>query len=183
MLNLLADQLIKRAKRTPYAHLPGYMERWWLVPYRAVVTKTRVSQSGELVETADGTGPARGFRPIAWLLQRFDIAARVHHILRSDDGRDPHDHPWSFVSIVLRGRYVETQYDERGEMRCRVVRKAGSIAFRPAGSWHRIDLLEGETAWTLFITGRYQHGWGFNVGGVKVPYREYLEAKREGANR
>lgn len=32
---------------------------------------------------------------------------KLHHILRSDDDRDLHDHPWSFLSIVLKGGYFE----------------------------------------------------------------------------
>jgi hypothetical protein len=32
---------------------------------------------------------------------------KLHHILRSDDDRDLHDHPWSFLSIVLKGGYWE----------------------------------------------------------------------------
>lgn len=32
---------------------------------------------------------------------------KLHHILRSDDDRDLHDHPWSFLSIILWGGYWE----------------------------------------------------------------------------
>ena len=31
----------------------------------------------------------------------------VHKFLRSDDDRALHDHPWWFVSLILRGRYDE----------------------------------------------------------------------------
>jgi hypothetical protein len=31
----------------------------------------------------------------------------LHWIVRSDDDRDPHDHPWSFKSWILDGMYVE----------------------------------------------------------------------------
>ena len=31
----------------------------------------------------------------------------LHKFLRSDDDRALHDHPWWFVSIMLRGRYLE----------------------------------------------------------------------------
>src|SRR5574341_1517991 len=33
------DWLIERAKRTPYWHLDGYMERYWLVPYSKVAKR------------------------------------------------------------------------------------------------------------------------------------------------
>jgi hypothetical protein len=32
---------------------------------------------------------------------------KLHQFLRSDDDRDLHDHPWSFVSLILRGGYWE----------------------------------------------------------------------------
>lgn len=32
---------------------------------------------------------------------------KLHHILLSDEDRDCHDHPWSFLSIILWGGYFE----------------------------------------------------------------------------
>ena len=45
---------------------------------------------------------------VRWSLDagRFG-SVKLHHILRSDDDRDLHDHPWSFVSVILRGGYWE----------------------------------------------------------------------------
>lgn len=34
----------------------------------------------------------------------------VHKIARSDDDPDPHDHPWSFLSIILKNGYVDQSY-------------------------------------------------------------------------
>lgn len=34
----------------------------------------------------------------------------LHNIRRSDDDPDPHDHPWGFVSVILRNGYVDEQY-------------------------------------------------------------------------
>lgn len=36
---------------------------------------------------------------------------RVHHILRPDNGPDPHDHPYAFTSRVLKGWLVEHVFD------------------------------------------------------------------------
>jgi hypothetical protein len=45
----------------------------------------------------------------------------LHVIHRNDDDRDPHDHPWDFTSVILKGGYVDEQwrwdegdYDEEG---------------------------------------------------------------------
>lgn len=153
------DYLIRRAMRTPYFHLDDYMERYWLVPYAYI-------------------DPVSFFkRPIAWILQRFGIAIRVHHILRSDDARAFHDHPWWYCTIILRGGYTEVRprfssgiYE--GDQRRR--HDAGSILIRPAESWHRLELPRGETAWTLFITGPRRNRWGFLIQPrFKQYYRDY----------
>ncbi len=168
---MIANFLISRAKRTPYFHLKGYMERFWLVPF--------VSAGSE---TAIGCGPVSALqRPIAWLMQKADIAARVHHILRSDDARAFHDHPWAYLTIILKGGYweVRPEFSETGQIcaESRTWHGPGSILRRPANSWHRLELPAGQTAWTLFITSKKTNGWGFLVGGRKVPYREYLKSE------
>src|SRR5688500_6187293 len=37
----------------------------------------------------------------------------VHRILAPDPGLDLHDHPWPFVTLILRGGYVEEVADAR----------------------------------------------------------------------
>ncbi len=181
----LVDRITQRAQRTPYFHLAGYMNRWWLVPYaedwRAVKGSTvdfhgmRIRiQGSEGQDVSVDYGVRMSWRrPVAKLLQHFGIAVRVHEILRSDYERHPHDHPWWYVTIILRGRYIETIYNDAGRLVDVNYWGPGSILFRPAGSWHRLDLY-GPPVWTLFITGRYKQTWGFNVGGRKVAHREYL---------
>lgn len=34
----------------------------------------------------------------------------IHKIARSDDDPDPHDHPWNFLSLILKGGYVDQSY-------------------------------------------------------------------------
>lgn len=183
----MIDWLINRAKRTPYFHLPGYMERYWLVPYNAVITRTLhdvrpiivngtvVGESNVSRLVVDGTGPVNPWRrPFARLLQKMGIAARIHHILRSDQGRDPHDHPWPFVTIILRGSYYEHRFDRDGRWAGTKWHGAGSVLFRCAKDFHMLELPQGKTAWTLFITGPKQQTWGFKpLIGPKIPYHQY----------
>jgi hypothetical protein len=155
----MVDWLIARAKRTPYYHLDGYMNRWWLVPYRANI--------------GDGTGPVSPWRrPFAWLLQRFDIAVRIHEILSSDAGRYPHSHPWSYLPILLRGKYAEERFDSFGQMIDYRIYGPGSVLWRPAGSLHRLTLIDGPVT-TFFITFKKRGSWGFHVNGKIVPHGEY----------
>lgn len=100
-----------------------------------------------------------------WFLTEKDTPERglgnnfLHQILRDDDDRAKHDHPWASVSVILKGGYVE-YYMSRGVERKRVLR-AGRIVPRSASFTHRLELLDGKPVWTLFITGRKIKEWGF----------------------
>lgn len=71
LLDWLIDLIINRAKRTPYFHLEGYMERYWLIKPN----------------------------PKRWFFKDFSI--RIHRILRSDTDDCFHDHPWASMSIII----------------------------------------------------------------------------------
>ena len=70
MPKIVARAIIAYALRTPYFDLRGYMRRWW-------VKKPR---------RHDASAAEEGRRDTSW-------GARVHNPLRSDAGRDLHDHP------------------------------------------------------------------------------------------
>lgn len=148
----VADWIIRRAQRTPYRHLPGYMGRWWLF---------------NAYEDADGNRPRRNF------LMRMLPSIRVHHILREDEGRDMHDHPWNARTFILRGWYFEDREGSEGRV-LRSWRIPGDTAKLRFGEFHRITAVSRGGVWTLFITWRYRGEWGFKVDGHKVPWRKYL---------
>lgn len=109
---------------------------------------------------------------IRWIVLDCPLfSVRVHKFLRSDPD-DMHDHPWSFVSIMLRGGYWEREEDGRRW------RRRGSIVFRRAMHVHRVELDEGKTALTLCITGRTFREWGFHLpGGEWVFWRHFFNRK------
>lgn len=152
----IADYLIERAAATPYFDLDGYMERNWLFnPYETYEQKqVRRAAGGAEPEY---TGPS----------------GRIHHILRADEDRALHDHPWDARTIVLRGWYLEERLLEDGTI-ATFRRGAGDTATLNFGEFHRIYEVSPGGVWTLFITEQYQGTWGFLVDGVKIPYREYL---------
>lgn len=166
----IRNAIIRYAKKTPYFDLPGYMERWW------------VAHLGREKSTNDD----------GYTVSSLDI--RVHHILRSDEDLDPHNHPWPFVSIILFGGYWENrpvfnEYDDSEIVGyTRVWHGPGSILFRRATDFHYLELPEGKTAWTLFITGKWIHTWGFLVETPHsaersefMPWRDYLARKEKKA--
>lgn len=90
----------------------------------------------------------------------------LHKIVKSDDDRALHDHPWWSASFTLQGSCKE--YTKRGT--CRTIRK-GMVTFRSAEFAHRLELIE--TCWTLFITGPKLRHWGFHCPTGWIPWETF----------
>jgi hypothetical protein len=84
----------------------------------------------------------------------------LHKILRSDDERALHDHPWHNISVILKGGYKEIQGIPCGERW--YYRRPGNVIFRRATLPHRLVVLNKEPCWSLFITGPTIREWGFH---------------------
>ena len=76
----------------------------------------------------------------------FPFNILVHKILKSDLG-DLHDHYWSYITIILKGGYWET--NENGTF----WRGPGYIGFRKASDRHSLRIPEGKSGWTLRLVG------------------------------
>jgi hypothetical protein len=140
----IADALIARAKRTPYSH---------------IINGVGLTQN-----------PNEADYMCRWHLikpGRFPFAARVHHIKMADQDRHLHTHPWNAVSLILKGGYWEERPSENGGIT--IWRGPGSLVRLSHKDVHRIVKVADGGAWTLFMTGKYRHTWGF-----LIPYREYL---------
>jgi len=87
------------------------------------------------------------------------FAVYVHVHQRPDKDRELHDHPWSFVSIVLSGGYREVR-----DGLPLVHRRRWTAAYRRAEDLHRIAAVDPGT-WTLLLVGRRRREWGFVVPG------------------
>lgn len=163
----VADWLIRRAQRTPYTHIDGYMLRWWLFnPYDPATRKTRW----------------------AW----FPWSVRVHHILREDRDQHFHDHPWNARTVILRGWYLEAREVEQPAARFNSMEEwreanrrpswrymmPGSTAAIRFNSFHRIAQVSPGGVFTLFVTGPFLGDWGFKVDGKKVPHKCYLHGHK-----
>ena len=170
IVDRLVEALIAYAMRTPYFHLPDYMNRYWVL------------------------------KPRWWT---FGCSIRVHQILRSDDDRHLHDHPWAFMTVILRGGYTEvleqavveySQLNGLAPSRWRMVEwqvlpgpfllrafgrrcKPGSVIFHRARDAHRLIVPPGRHAWTLFFMGPRRQEWGFYTEEGKVPWNVYLPSE------
>lgn len=120
--------------------------------------------------------PERPYLRRWWLVPRNEYSnIYLHNIVRDDDDRALHDHPWDSTSIILSGELREILPD--GE---RVLRP-GSITSRDATSLHRLELVDGPV-WTLFITGPKVREWGFMCPDRGwVHWREFTDPGTNGA--
>lgn len=110
-----------------------------------------------------------------WLVPRNDgCNVYLHEINKSDDDRALHDHPWDNISQLLLGAYIE--HTPEGTFR----REAGDIVHRKATAAHRLEVIPGEQAISLFITGPKVREWGFHCPKGWVPWREFVDERDTG---
>lgn len=94
------------------------------------------------------------------------FGVRVHKIVRSDEDRELHDHPWTFLSFILSGGYIEHRpFGVSKEYR------RFDFVFRRAEDLHRLQLhkeyayadnrVVEKPAWTFVIRGPTRRRWGF----------------------
>jgi hypothetical protein len=115
--------------------------------------------------------------------KRFPFNVFLHKFHKGDPG-DVHDHPWPYFTLILAGGYYEwiPQFCEDGTMSCEVRkwRGPGHFRFCSANSYHRIELKEGVTPWTLFMPGPQKQEWGFLVDNKWIHNDKYLYDKKIG---
>ena len=102
------------------------------------------------------------------------FSIKLHRIYRPDRDRDLHDHPWTFLSILLRGTYLEDTVDGP-----RLVRWWN---WKRAEGRHSIKWTSRTPIWTLVFTGPKRRVWGFWVdeGTRFVSWEKYDEEKGRG---
>lgn len=111
-----------------------------------------------------------------WTLTTPLGQVRLHHILRGDDDRHFHDHPFDFVSLILAGGYME----HRPGKPQRVCLPKTLVRHR-AEDLHYLKLLGGRPAWTLVFATPKRREWGFATEEGWVDARDYdvwLDHKR-----
>lgn len=94
----------------------------------------------------------------------FPFNIFIHKFLSSDPS-DLHDHPWDYMTFIIKGGYFEwtPEYDDQGNELPpkRQWLGAGHFRYCRAESKHRIELMKGVDAWTIFIPMRQRREWGF----------------------
>lgn len=81
---------------------------------------------------------------------------RLHRILSEDKSPYCHNHPFYYLSIILKGGYEEELL--KGTNIILKKHGVGSFIFRTPKDFHRIKTINGETK-TLFITWKVNMNW------------------------
>lgn len=130
------------------------------------------------IKKFDGVGQEGGVRrePLVymrrWYLLCFPrlFSIRVHHIQLPDLDRWPHDHPWHFLSIILRGTYweewckaTEFRTGPHAEWVPSRYNRRRRFNFKWNTDLHKITRFERDGSWTLIITGPEAREWGFRT--------------------
>jgi len=107
----------------------------------------------------------------------FPFNVTLHKIVKSDDPIF-HDHPWGYMTIILRGGYWEHTpvFNSRGQKFAEYSRwrGPGSIIIRNAQEYHWLELDEERPTVSLFFMGRQQRDWGFLKDNKWIQHEEYL---------
>jgi hypothetical protein len=118
---------------------------------------------------------------------------RLHNIMRSDDDRHLHDHPFDFVSLLLTGGYIETVpcescggsgirsnpydnaegCDDCWDGRRRIVWPRFSVVQKRAEDLHSLTL--ERPVWTLVFSGPKRREWGFATERGWISNHRYLD--------
>jgi hypothetical protein len=123
-------------------------------------------------EIMDHSNPDEVYLRRWYLIHTPWFGMYLHNILRPDGDRDMHDHPWPFVSAILKGGYVEeTPAKFRGW-------PIGSIHKMKATDAHRIRWIHPNT-WSLIFVGLRKRQWGFHTKEGWVYYKTYLGIEEE----
>jgi hypothetical protein len=134
-----------------------------------------------------------------WIIPRnkfFNLY--LHRVLRSDDDRALHDHPWINLSYIVEGQYNEHTI-QAGGIHHRTLRKEGSFKFRLPRMAHRLELLEEvEEVYaghgnvleivhrmpctTLFFTGPNVRIWGFHCMQGWIEWTDFTRKTEAGTD-
>lgn len=168
------SKLILWFMRRPYFHIYGddgslYMGRWWIL--------------GGSNPDRDPNGNHK------WPVSKIDswigrfIAIRLHYIAREDKTRDMHNHPASFISLVIKGWYLEARPLEQKQhagfdriQRIINLRRRFSICYRSATDRHTIINVSPGGCWTIVLWFRKKASWGFHTATGFVHWKDYKES-------
>ena len=109
----------------------------------------------------------------------FPFNVVLHKIVKSDEPIF-HDHPWPFMTVIIKGGYWEHTpvLDDNGRQIADITqwRGPGSIIKRDSKEYHWLELHNNEPVTTLFFMGPQLREWGF-LRDKWIHNEEYLKQR------
>lgn len=106
-------------------------------------------------------------------------AIDIHWINAPDAEPYLHDHPVTFLSIILRGWYRETRSKKQGVYKSHLRRWFNFIR-ASKDDRHCIVRVASGGALTVCFMGPKQREWGFHIDGTWVHWKAYYTLQRGG---
>ena len=116
------------------------------------------------------------------IIQTPWFALYLHKIMLPDDDRHPHNHPFEFTSLILKGGYTEERYINPWTSRVPVIRHHRWLTTNKmsVGTFHRIISTFGrKPAWTLVFIGRRTQDWGFFTPITYIRHEDYFAIRHD----
>ena len=98
----------------------------------------------------------------------------LHRVVAPNAHPECHNHPWTFVALLLKGGYREYL---SGRWH---IRRPGNVLFRRAETAHIVVTNPGKPSWSLVLTGPNRRAWGFQPcteppgSPHQIPYATYV---------
>jgi hypothetical protein len=112
----------------------------------------------------------------------------VHRFRRDDADQELHNHPWTAVSLIVAGGYVEERrvVDPGNPYRFRTVRKfvkPWRLNRLEADTFHRVELAESD-CWSIIKLGPKVQTWGFwnPATGEFLHWKDHLKRREKRVN-
>lgn len=109
------------------------------------------------------------------------IHIRFHDILSCDKSPYLHNHPFYYISIILKGGYTE-QILRNGSIQ-EVKHGIGTVIYRKPNDFHRIKTINGPTK-TLFLTLKVKMNWSLKknddlmIENFKIPKKKGIYKRK-----
>ena len=111
---------------------------------------------------------------------RFGWSLKLHKIVRPDDDRCAHDHPWRMLRIILAGGYTESHGPNHAIAQRKPWRPWAPwrIYYCPADFRHRILTLHTGVSWSLVLCGPRERDWGFYIRDGWIDWQTFVRQAR-----
>lgn len=109
------------------------------------------------------------------IFQTPRLSLYIHRLFKEDQDAHLHNHPWNFLTLVLRGCYFAEAEDGHWYLK-----RPGTWSRMTRDHYHKIAEIDEGPVTTLFLAYGEWQPWGYLVGDEHVEASEYRERKHKG---